>query len=87
LAKRIGTFYKVGDIIALFVQMGCDHNIAEETIEAPDGDCYGLSYLFNPTTAAHVPIIDLGSREYVSHWEVSSWERRLGIIIPRPPPL
>ena len=47
----------------------------------------GLSYLFNPTTGAHVPIIDLGAKEYVSHWEVASWERRLGIVIPKPTPL
>ena len=48
IAKRIGTFHPVGDIIAAFVARGCQHNTAEEIVEAPDGDVFGVSYLFNP---------------------------------------
>ncbi len=65
--------------------MGCLHNIAEETVTEPNGDCRGLSYLVNSETNGFIPIIDLALNEYVFETEVESWERRLGVDIPKPP--
>jgi hypothetical protein len=65
--------------------MGCEHRIAEEIIHSADGDCYGLSYLFNPENGNHVPITDLSPDHSISTYEVEYWERRLGVVIPKPP--
>ncbi len=75
----------VRNIISLFVQMGCEHNIVEPCIDGGNGSVYGFSYLVNPANGAAVPILDLGENEYISIYEVESWERRLGITIPKPP--
>jgi hypothetical protein len=85
LSKQACAFWPVRQIIDLFVQMGCLHNVAEETIQDPDGDCFGLSYLLNPETNEAVPILDLADGDLISEMEVQSWERRLGITIPKPP--
>jgi hypothetical protein len=85
LPKQISTFYPVGDIIDAFVARGCKHNIAEDNIEDSDGDVFGVSYLFNPTTRTFQPLVDLDKKHSISDWELASWERRLGIKLPRPP--
>lgn len=80
-------FYSVAAIIDLFVAAGCKYNIAEDFVESVDGDSFGVAYLINPATDAFVAMVDLAPDEFVSEWEVESWERRLGITIKRPPPL
>ena len=85
VAKRIGTFWKVGELVSLFVQMGCECREAETTVESPDGDCFNLRYLLNPDNGNHVPLLDLSDDHAVSKWEVESWERRLDVTIPKPP--
>jgi hypothetical protein len=65
--------------------MGCEHNIAEDIVETADGDCHGLSYLVNPVTRGFVAILDLSPDHLVSETEVETWERRLGVEIPKPP--
>ena len=66
--------------------MGCEHNIAEPCTDDGYGSVFGFSYLVNPATRAFVPVLDFGDDEYMSSYEVESWERRLGVIIPKPPP-
>lgn len=85
MAKRSATFWLVGDVVDLFVQMGCVHHTAEQIVESSDGDCFGLSYLINPENNNFVPILDLAPDQFISKFEVESWERRLGITIPKPP--
>jgi hypothetical protein len=65
--------------------MGCQHNVVEPCVDDGYGSVFGFSYLLNPETKAAVPIVDLGEDEYLSIYELESWERRLGIKIPRPP--
>ena len=86
MAKQVGQFMLVREVISLFIQMGCEFNEAEA--ETPDGhgSVFGLAYLLNPESGAAVPILDLGKNEFVSRYEVESWERRLGISIPKSPP-
>jgi hypothetical protein len=85
LAQQASEFWNVRNIISIFVQMGCEHNIAEPCIDDGSGSVFGFSYLVNPETKAAVPILDFGDNEFVSSWEVESWARRLGIKIPLPP--
>jgi hypothetical protein len=85
ISKRSGTFWNVKEIILLFQQMGCEINIAEHTVDSMDGDCFNFRYLLNPINNAFVPPVDLGDDQFVSKWEVESWERRLDITIPKPP--
>jgi hypothetical protein len=85
ISRRSGAFWSVKEIISLFQQMGCEVNTAEGTIESMDGDCFNVRYLFNPSNQAFVPLMDLGDHQFVSKWEVESWERRLAIRIPKPP--
>jgi hypothetical protein len=85
LAVQANPFWNVRNIIALFVQMGCEHNIAEPCISDGEGSVFGFSYLVNRENNTFVPLQDLGDNEFVSSWEVESWERRLGIQIPKPP--
>jgi hypothetical protein len=82
-AKRSGVFWNVREVLALFVQMGCELRIAEHTVYSDDGDVLNFRYLYNPENEAFAPIIDLGDDEQVSSGEVESWERRLGIVIPK----
>ena len=65
--------------------MGCEYNVAEPCVSDGDGSVYGLSYPVNRENNTFVPLQDLGDSESVSSWEVESWERRLGIQIPKPP--
>ena len=65
--------------------MGCDLNVAEAEISDGEGSVFGVSYLLNPESGAVVALVDLGKDEYVSAFEVASWERRLDIVIPKPP--
>ena len=65
--------------------MGCELRTAERDVIAPEGDALNFRYLTNPETGAFVPIVDLGGEEFVSAGEVEYWERRLGVIIPKPP--
>jgi hypothetical protein len=85
LAKQANPFWNVRDIISLFIQMGCQHNVVEPCTDDGFGSVFGFSYLVNPETNAAVPILDLGEDEYLSSYEVESWERRLGVTIPKPP--
>jgi len=85
LAKQANPFWKVRNIISLFVQMGCEYYTVEPFIDDGHGSVFGFSYLVNPATGAAVPILDLGDEEFVSSWEVESWERVLGIEIPKSP--
>jgi hypothetical protein len=85
LAKRVGRFWTVRNIVNVFLQMGCEHHIAEPCEDDADGSFFGVSYLLNPDNKAFVPLVDLGDDEEVSILEVESWERRLGIEIPKPP--
>jgi len=75
----------VKQIVDLFVMMGCIYTKIDETIESNDGEFYGLGYILNPENNAHVPVVDLRDGDSISEIEVESWERRLGIHIPKPP--
>jgi hypothetical protein len=85
VAKQANPFWKARNIISLFVQMGCEYNIIEPSVDNGHGSVFGFSYLINPATKAFVAIVDLGDDEFVSSWEVESWERRLGVQISKPP--
>ena len=85
ITKRSGTFWSVGEIVLLFQQRGCKINTAEGTVKTTDGDCFNVRYLLNPANKAFVPLVDLGDDQFISKHEVESWERRLGIEIPKPP--
>jgi hypothetical protein len=65
--------------------MGCEHVVVEPPTDDGYGSVFGFSYLINPNTSAAVPVLDLGETEYMSLYEVESWERRLGVTIPKPP--
>ena len=75
---------KLRDIIALFVQTGCEHNIVEPTTQGADGEARRLSYLINPETKGFAANVELDDDEFISSFEVASWERRLGMSIPKP---
>jgi hypothetical protein len=85
LAKQANPFWNVRNIISLFMQMGCEHNVAEPCIGDGQGSVFGFSYLVNPETKAFVALVDLGDDEFVSSSLVESWERVLGVKIPKPP--
>jgi hypothetical protein len=85
LAKQANPFWLAKNIISLFVLMGCEHNVAEPCIDDSQGSVFGFSYLVNPETKAFVAIVDLGDDEFVSSLLVESWERVLGVQIPKPP--
>lgn len=61
--------------------------MAEDFVGSSDGDVFGVAYLLNPRTDSFVALADLSPDQFVSEWEVESWERRLGIDISRPEPL
>jgi hypothetical protein len=84
-AKQVGSFWNVRDILAIFVQMGCELRVAEGTVYSEDGDCWNFRYLFNPANQSFVPIVDLSDDQFVSAGEVADWERRLGVTIPNLP--
>jgi hypothetical protein len=86
-SKRVGIFYRLGDILDAFIGMGCDLNTAEAQIEDEDGSIFNCRYLLNPATKQFAVIQDIGNDEYISADEVAQWERRTGITIPKPPPL
>jgi hypothetical protein len=65
--------------------MGCEIHTTEDTVESTDGDCFNVRYLQNSANKAFVPLSDLADDEFISKWEVESWERRLAITIPKPP--
>jgi hypothetical protein len=85
ISKQSGTFWNVREIVSLFQQMGCEVHTFEDTIKSMDGDCFNVRYLQNPVNRAFVPLVNLGDDEFISKWEVESWERRLAITIPKPP--
>lgn len=85
-AKRLNPFWKVREVLSLFIQMGCELRIAEHTIHCDDGDVFNFRYLFNPDNDAFVPIVDLADDQFVSAGEVADWERRLGVTTPKPKP-
>lgn len=76
-----GAFFRVRDILALFVQMGCELRTAEASIVDDDGSCWNARYLLNTETGAYTAILDL-SNDKVSAREVAESERRLGVRIP-----
>jgi hypothetical protein len=82
--KRLTTFWKVRSVLSLFIQMGCDLRVAEGDGSSDEGDVLNFRYLYNPENQAFAPILDLGDDEYVSEGEVNTWERRLGVTIPKP---
>ena len=73
----------MGDILKQAHLPGCKTTVAEETVRTSDGDLLNLRYLFSPDGARSVPLIDLEDDEWVPEREIISWERRLGIRIPR----
>ena len=84
-AKRSGTFYSVKKILETFVLMGAELRTAEPTVRDDEGDRWSVRYLLNRRTGRFVPIVDLEDDDFVSAGEVTDWERRIGITIPRPP--
>jgi hypothetical protein len=76
-------FYRVREIVSLFVQMGCEIREAEKPVYLEDGDSFGFRYFVNIETGAFQPIVDLADEDFISEGEVTAWERRLGIIIPK----
>jgi hypothetical protein len=85
LPRPSSRFYPVGDIIDGFVARGCRYVVAEQNLVDQDGDVFGVGYLVNVQTGAVQPLVDLDRRMRISEWELASWERRLGIRLPRPP--
>lgn len=63
--------------------MGCELRTAEKTVRV-DGDVFNVRYLYNPANKAFAAVQDLADDQYISEWEVESWQRRLGIQIPLP---
>ena len=87
MAHRAVCFYRVGEIVSLFLQMGCEEQFTRRTkVEDGDGEAVeAVRYLLNPETGGFMPIGDLEDDESVPWSEVESWERRLGLLVPRPP--
>jgi len=83
LAKQTSRFWRVAEVISLFVAQGCELRIAEPTVQLSDGDCLNVRYLLNSASGAFVPLVDLDDDDKVSDGEVVFWERRLGLRIPR----
>jgi hypothetical protein len=83
--KRLTSFWKVRTIISLFVQMGCELRVIEDSVVSNDAETLNYRILLNPTTGGFATIVDLGDDEFVAAPEVASWERRLGVTIPKPP--
>ncbi len=85
ISKQVGPFWNVKEIIDLFTAMGCELRIAEPDTFNFDGEVFNVRYLFNPDNGNFVALVDLRDDEAVHRSEVESWERRLGIEIPKPP--
>jgi hypothetical protein len=83
VAQRSGHFWRVGDAIAIFVQMGCELRVLPGEIQRPSGGSFTVRFLFNPDTNGFVEIIDLDDNEQISMEEIEYWERRLGMDIPK----
>jgi hypothetical protein len=83
VAQRSGRFWRVGDVISVFLQMGCELKNLPGKIETPSGDGLVVRYLLNPETGGFVELIDLADDESVSIDEVEYWERRLTMEIPK----
>ncbi len=67
--------------------MGCELKFTTMTqVMGRDGTRVGpVRYLFNPATGGVMPIDDdIEDDEALSASEIASWERRLGLEIPRP---
>jgi hypothetical protein len=64
--------------------MGCEHNVAEPCVDDGQGSVFVFSYLVNNDNKTFVALQDLSDDEFMSSWEVESWERRLGVKIPKP---
>src|SRR3990167_8709600 len=79
---RVRPFWKVGDVIAAFVRLGCEvrHTSSVSFIDGTTGDpVTSIRFLHNPKTRGFVPISDLNDDERIPPSEVANWERRLGV--------
>jgi hypothetical protein len=83
VAQRRGHFWKVGDAISVFLQMGCELRQLPGEIETPDGERMTVRFLFNAQTGGFVELIDLSDDDSVSLEEIEYWERRLSMDIPK----
>jgi hypothetical protein len=87
MSQPVGPFWKVRDLIAVFLQMGCE---LRRTIRTQARTPVGLEigdvrYLFNPENGRFLQVDDdLDDEDRVPPSVVENWERRLGIEIPKP---
>jgi hypothetical protein len=85
VSKIAVPFYNTKVIINLFIDMGCVLTPENGVVECPDGDDFTVRELKSPETGGFTAIIDLDDNEFIPATEVDVWERRLGVVIPRPP--
>jgi hypothetical protein len=79
-----GGWLTVGKLIELFTLMGCRLGELRGEIEGPDGS-RKVRHLYNPDSDDFVSLRDYPDDKQVPPGEVSSWERRLKLKIPKPP--
>lgn len=83
MAFRVnGSWYRVGELIALFTAMGCElHELNRQVDNADFGRL--VRFLYNPENECFVSLSDLADDELLPPSEVENWERRLDISIPK----
>jgi hypothetical protein len=83
MPQRVGgPWLRVGKIIELFSAMGCTLGELPQPIHGSLGT-WRVRYLYSPETENFVSLSDLDDDEFISPSELESWERVLGIEIPK----
>ncbi|MBV8449932.1 MAG: hypothetical protein JO357_16910 [Hyphomicrobiales bacterium] len=78
-----GPWLSVGKLIELFTAMGCVLSELPGTLIYKDGAPRKIRYLYSPEADDFVSLGDLDDGDRLPPSEVESWERRLGIQIPK----
>ena len=84
-ARPVGRWYRVGQILSLIEQMGCEVRLLPSQLLDDDGHPVSVRYVLNHETGRFVTLTDLSDDDRIPEHEVATWTRRLGIEIPLPP--
>jgi hypothetical protein len=78
-----GVFPTVAKLIELFTAMGCELHTLNRALEGPQGET-DIRFLYNPDTDQFASLSGLDDDDRVPWSLVESWERNLGVEVPRP---
>lgn len=84
-ARSVGKWYRVGEILSLLQQMGCEVRQLPGDMQDDEGNSFSVRYVLNHENGRFVTVTDLEDDDRIPETEVETWTRRLGVEIPLPP--